>query len=108
MFSSKGFLNLRIIALLLALIAGIKPIDSLIFYGRNVEILNKSEIIAQPAARDDGAGVNFTLENKNGHINCTLSYCGQEGWRLQSSLDGETSEAFEQCRAEVIKLHSEA
>ena len=42
MFSSKGFLNLRVIALLLALIAGIKPIDSLFFYGRNVETLNKS------------------------------------------------------------------
>ena len=92
MFSSKGFLNLRIIALLLALIAGIKPIDSLFFYGRNVEILNKSEIITQPAAREDGAGVNFTLENKDGRINCTLSYCGQEGWRLQSSFDGEISD----------------
>lgn len=92
MFSSKGFLNLRIIALILALIAGIKPIDSLFFYGRNVEILNKSEIITQPAAREDGAGVNFTLENKDGHISCTLSYCGQEGWRLQSSFDGEISD----------------
>lgn len=92
MFSSKGYLNIRIIAIFLALLAGINPINNLIFYGRDVIILSSSKIIEQPADREDGAGVNFSLENKEDRINCTLSYCGQEGWRLQNSLEGKISD----------------
>ena len=54
--------------------------------------MNNPEIIAQPVERADGAGVNFTLENKDGGINCTLGYCGREGWRLQSSFGGKISD----------------
>ncbi len=89
---SKGYINLRIIALILAFIAGIKPLDSLFFYGRNVEVLDKSGIVNEPLIKNDGSGVDFTLESESGSLNCSLTCCGKEGWRLQSEFDGEISD----------------
>ncbi|MBR5618886.1 MAG: glycoside hydrolase family 31 protein [Clostridia bacterium] len=92
MFSSKGYLNLKIVAMLLAFLAGIKPFGDLLFYGRDVEILNASKITEQPAARNDGCGVDFTVSGNNEDIRCTLSFCGKEGWRLQSAHNGKISD----------------
>lgn len=83
---------MRIIALLLSLIAGINPLGSWLFYGRSVEIMNTSAVVSQPAARADGAGVDFTIDGADGRLDCTLSFCGKEGWRLQSAFEGEISD----------------
>ena len=92
MFLSKGYLYLKIISWLLTLISGISPIGDILFYGRDIEILNTSKIKEQLIERDDGCGVNFTVSGNSEDIECTLSFCGKEGWRLQSSYNGKISD----------------
>lgn len=88
---SKGFLNIKVIAMLLAMLCNISFVDNLLFYGRDVVALSKSAISQTPVVRDDNCGVDFTLKNDE-KLDCTVSYCGKEGWRLQSEYDGEISD----------------
>lgn len=89
---SNGFINFRIIALVIALLARIPFVGDFIFYGRSVEMLNGSVVVSAPQERADGAGADFTIENDSGKIACSLSFCGKEGWRLQTEYNEKISD----------------
>lgn len=89
---SNGFINLKVIALIVALLARIPLVGEYIFYGRDVEMMNGSVVVSVPQERKDGAGVDFTIENESGTIDCSLSFCGKEGWRLQTEFEDEISD----------------
>lgn len=85
------YISIRVVAFLLALLSGIPWFRENIFYGRDVEMLSDSCVI-DLSVRKDTSGVDFTLENEDGTISCSLSFCGEEGWRLQSGYNGEISD----------------
>lgn len=78
--------------MIISWLAGIPFFSDILFYGRNVEMLDTSQIISAPCGREDGSGVNFTLESEGGSLACSLCFCGKEGWRLQSEFGGEISD----------------
>lgn len=89
---SLGYINLRIVALLLSILAGIPSVSVNYFYGRDIEMTGYSEITEIPSVRTGRSGVDFTLENEGRPVVCRLSFCGREGWRLQSGFNGEISD----------------
>ncbi len=55
-------------------------------------MLSRIKNVSSVAVREDKAGVDFTIQNGNEKMNCSLSYCGKGGWRLQTEFDGKISD----------------
>lgn len=87
-----GYINTRLVALILALLSGVGFLKEFIFYGRDIEIMEPKNVQTAPVLRQDNTCVEFTAEGKDGAVACALSFCGEGGWRLQTEYDGKISD----------------